>query len=358
MIGIFEAIKFRPLIFVERSLSAPPPPPPPSPPPQPAQEQQREPYLSRVPKQNMTFSSSSYTPRPLPSFSPPAPLQTIPRRASSSSSSPRRAAPLCTAAPSPAPSPALSAALERWTLQPAARVAADALCASPPLLRARGLLPAAVCDGLVERQRAVGEESDLYLNARVNREVGGAGAGGVSKEAAGLIGRWGVAEEALGAGDGSGFRSAVDVARGGLFWTEVLGRVEEAVGLQGREPVFEEGLWVRPGRRTYVVRDVTMVRYGVGEGVSPHVDGKDLTVLVYLSGEGGEEGKVGGSTCFPEVGVCVPPRKGDALVYWSKKELLHYSERVLKGEKWIMQLLIDFRVREGVCVLVCEFCCC
>ena len=41
------------------------------------------------------------------------------------------------------------------------------------------------------------------------------------------------------------------------------------------------------------------------------------------------------------------PRKGTALFYSSKKELLHYAERVRAGEKWIMQLLIDFKVKPG-----------
>ena len=101
---------------------------------------------------------------------------------------------------------------------------------------------------------------------------------------------------------------------------------------------------MRPNARTYVVRDVTVVHYREGEGVRPHVDGKDATVLVYLSC--GELG-MGGATCLPEVGLRVEPVKGDALIYWSKGELLHFAERVRGGDKWILQMLIDFRVRPG-----------
>ena len=30
-------------------------------------------------------------------------------------------------------------------------------------------------------------------------------------------------------------------------------------------------------------------------------------------------------------------------MYWSDDELLHYSARLKAGEKWIMQLLVDFK---------------
>ena len=36
-------------------------------------------------------------------------------------------------------------------------------------------------------------------------------------------------------------------------------------------------------------------------------------------------------------------RAGTCLVYWSDDELLHYSAALKAGEKWIMQLLVDFK---------------
>lgn len=259
----------------------------------------------------------------------------------------RRRARVSRAAASPVSESALGAAMEAWGLRPdMARL--TPLVASPPLLRAARLLPGPVCDALVDEHdlgRDASAEADLYLNYRVNSEVGGGTGDGVSEEAAALLAAWGVPRGVLAAADRSGFRRRVDTAdAAGGFRVHVLPAVERLLGLGGREAVFQEGGWVRPSRRTYVVRDVTVVHYSAGEGVSPHVDGKDATVLVYLSGEG-ESSDRGGATCFPEVGVRVLPAKGDALVYWSKTELLHYAERVTAGDKWIMQLLIDFRVR-------------
>lgn len=281
-----------------------------------------------------------------------APLRIVPelrprRMAHAAASRRRRRACVPRATASPVSESALASAMEDWGLRPDMQRMTP-LVASPPLLRAAQLLPAPVCDALVAENdlgRDSGAEADLYLNARVNAEVGDGAGDGVSEEAAALLAAWGVPRGVLAAADRSGFRRRVDTgdAAGG-FRVHVLPAVERLLGLEGREPVFQEGGWVRPSRRTYVVRDVTVVHYAAGEGVSPHVDGKDATVLLYLSGEG-EAADRGGATCFPEVGVRVLPAKGDALVYWSKTELLHYAERVSAGEKWIMQLLIDFRVR-------------
>ena len=48
---------------------------------------------------------------------------------------------------------------------------------------------------------------------------------------------------------------------------------------------------------------------------------------------------------FPEDGLAVAPKRGTALIYRSKTELLHFSEPVTKPgvEKAILQLLIDYR---------------
>ena len=72
-----------------------------------------------------------------------------------------------------------------------------------------------------------------------------------------------------------------------------------------------------------VVRDATVVRYREGEGVAPHVDGKDATLLVYLNTCRG-----GGHTVFPEDGLAFPPRQGGALLYDSRLDLLLYSQSV------------------------------
>lgn len=88
------------------------------------------------------------------------------------------------------------------------------------------------------------------------------------------------------------------------------------------------------------MRDQTTVRYDVGEGVAPHVDGNDATLLVCLQAPEG-----GGRTVFPEEGVAVKPVQGAAIVYESKRGMLHFAEAVTMGRKWVLQLLIDFRIR-------------
>lgn len=112
------------------------------------------------------------------------------------------------------------------------------------------------------------------------------------------------------------------------------------MGLEDRAVRFEEGIWHRPNRLSMIIRDQTIVHYEKDEGVAPHVDGKDATLLCYLNDV--EEG-TGGHTVFPEIGLSVAPRKGTALLYESKEGLLHYSQAITRGEKWILQLLIDFR---------------
>jgi hypothetical protein len=64
-----------------------------------------------------------------------------------------------------------------------------------------------------------------------------------------------------------------------------------------RNFVFEEGAWIRPTPRTVVLRDATIVFYDGGDGVPPHVDGKDGTLLLYLSSVPTNE-DVGGKTVF------------------------------------------------------------
>lgn len=60
------------------------------------------------------------------------------------------------------------------------------------------------------------------------------------------------------------------------------------------------------------------------------------TVITYLS-----EVEEGGETTFPEVGLRVRPRKGDAVLFWNRTPdfvldplALHSSLPIIKGTKW------------------------
>jgi len=187
-------------------------------------------------------------------------------------------------------------------------------------------------------------ESDLYLNYRVNREV----EAGVSQEALDLIQEQGLTELELAANAPSGFRTHLHYS---VIGDAIIHRVLELLGFAHRKADFEEGIWVKPDPRTVIFRDQTVVYYQQGEGVAPHVDGKDATVLIYLNDldtDNDASGKsAGGCTVFPEIGVSVAPRKGTAVLYQSKKSLLHYSERLGKGEKWILQMLIDYQYSQA-----------
>ena len=207
-----------------------------------------------------------------------------------------------------------------------------ALSRDPPLLRIERFLTDEQCDALISAQESKTQECDLYLNYRVNQEV----ASGVSHEAAELIESSGA--RGISATSRSGFRAQIDPTEAAL--QPVLHGIRRLLGFGDREFVFEEGAWVRPNRRRVVVRDQTTVRYEVGEGVAPHVDGKDVTVLICL-----EEPLSGGRTVFPDDGIAVAPKKGCALVYRSCAELVHFAEAVGEGRKWVLQLLVDFRVR-------------
>ena len=248
----------------------------------------------------------------------------------------------------------------------------------PPMVAIPSFLTASECDDIIElakEQQRQGREATDYLNYRVNKEVMEQGS---SREAAGLLEAEDidvkVTTDSLGldATDTGGFRVRLvesDVER-------LIGeRLLRVMGLTKRRLRFEEQFFVKADPRTVMVRDQTVVHYLPGDGVPPHVDGKDATLLVYLSDPptGG-----GGRTVFPDhpgnalsalpgwpVGkppegagagekdfgcLAVPPQKGSALLYWSGTELLHYSERVGEtppgsaqpSEKFIMQLLLDF----------------
>ncbi len=174
------------------------------------------------------------------------------------------------------------------------------------MLRFPGLLSPSECEALIDEQLAgVPEERDNYLN--------------------------------YDCGVGHGFRAGVDPGAAGL--SPVLQLLGEL--FPGRKARFAEELWNRPSVHEIIVRDATTVRYFAGEGVASHVDGKDATLLVYL-----KEPDTGGATVFPDVGLRCAPKAGDALLYESKSGLLHFAEKVGCGEKWVLQLLIDYRVRK------------
>jgi 2OG-Fe(II) oxygenase superfamily len=241
--------------------------------------------------------------------------------------------------------PAIAQALARWSLRPnpAELFSLTVLNVDPPLLCIEGFLSELECDKLIETQRRDGNECDLYLNYRVNSELEAKTETRRSEEAGKLIDAWDLEFDALTAGDRSGFRTQIDPTCDAF--QPIVRKAQALLGLEDRDVVFSEKLWVRPSKRVFCIRDQTAVHYQTGEGVSPHVDGNDATVLIYLSGGTDLSEDPGGATCFPEVGLRVKPKRGMALLYWSKHHLLHYAEKVRVGEKWICQLLIDFRVR-------------
>jgi hypothetical protein len=216
----------------------------------------------------------------------------------------------------------------------------------PPILELPQFLSQAECRFIREwAQQAIEDgapECDEYLNYRVNQEINQDGS---TAEGKALI------EEHLGQRDGGssspppaltaenrgGFRIRLDDQ---LVERILKDRLLDVLDMPSRKLVFEEGAWIRPSPRTLVVRDQTVVFYSGGDGVPPHVDGKDGTLLLYLADVRED---VGGRTVFSEDGFAQTPVEGTALLYRSKTELLHYSEAMKAGEeKWIMQLLLDY----------------
>jgi len=103
-----------------------------------------------------------------------------------------------------------------------------------------------------------------------------------------------------------------------------------------------------------------IIRYNVGEETAAHYDyfnpltpngamkigiyGQRIaTCLMYLS-----DVEEGGCTSFPELKIKVPPKKGDAVVFYSCKPngevdplSSHQGDLVVKGNKWIAIKLIN-----------------
>jgi hypothetical protein len=205
---------------------------------------------------------------------------------------------------------------------------------SPPIFRLPNFLSPEECDEIIKAAVEHGEEATNYLNARVNSEVKGAPESdkGYSQKAANEAVQW-----SGGATSGMRRRLSRDTLR--MLDERVIAMLGEVA--EGRDIEMVEPIYVRPDARTLIIRDATVVHYVAGEGVAPHVDGKDATLLCYLNDV--PEG-AGGRTVFSEVNVASVPKRGDALLYDSRKELLHFAEPVKDGhEKWVMQLLIDFK---------------
>lgn len=125
---------------------------------------------------------------------------------------------------------------------------------------------------------------------------------------------------------------------------------------------------------SWTVKDATVVIYKEGEGQVPHIDPCDATLLVYLRGgeDDDRDGCKGGDTCFPLVGCRLPPKEGNALVFFSstspcqdqsapssahgdgsiEEELklpmrerdtmsLHHGGLVTRGEKVVAQIMLE-----------------
>ena len=204
---------------------------------------------------------------------------------------------------------------------------------APPVLKVRNFLTEAECALVIAAARSDDvEEATEYLNHRVNEDDQIEASGYSAAQAA----------EALEWSDGA--TSGLRVRMPEHILELVAPKALSLLGLAHRNYRFREALYYRPDRATVIVRDATVVRYREGEGVAPHVDGKDATLLVYLN----TVADGGGRTVFPEDGLAFAPEGGGALLYDSRLDLLHYAEPVRPShEKWILQLLIDHRLPPG-----------
>lgn len=192
-----------------------------------------------------------------------------------------------------------------WSVRLPKSLRYEVLNEYPPLIRLESILSKSACAALIEHQKSnSAPERANYLN--------------------------------FDSGDGHGFRQGIDPKC--AAFTPVDSLLREL--FPERTARFSEELWVRPRNHEIVVRDATTVHYHAGEGVGAHVDGKDATLLFYL-----QEPISGGDTNFCNAQISCPVKQGDALLYESKHALTHYAEKVTEGEKWVMQLLIDYRVR-------------
>lgn len=151
----------------------------------------------------------------------------------------------------------------------------------PPILELPNFLSPQECRTIREWAKFAiengADECDEYLNYRVNKEVD---AGGSSAEGQALIEECELADATLSAKNKGGFRIRLDNR---LVEGMLKERLLDVLDMPSRGLVFEEGAWIRPTPRSLIIRDQTVVFYAGGDGVPPHVDGKDGTLLVYLA---------------------------------------------------------------------------
>ena len=148
-----------------------------------------------------------------------------------------------------------------------------------------------------------------------------------------------------------------DVVRGKVVDGETVIDVDwDAVSLGKRyelpRKVLEqlEAFVPRLLRGNWRTKDATIVKYVEGDLQVPHVDPCDATLLVCL-----RSGDEGGDTCFP---LLAPPLRllnseGAGLLFFSselgneienraRNTSLHHGGRVVRGEKVIVQLMLEF----------------
>ena len=127
---------------------------------------------------------------------------------------------------------------------------------------------------------------------------------------------------------------------------------------------------VKGGTSSWTTIDATVVKYQEGDLQVPHIDPCDATLLICL-----QPCIKGGSTCFP---LLDPPRRlentiGDGYLFFSSQEAtmddddqddgdstgeggerernvlsLHHGGRVIKGDKIVMQLMLEYNGDDDV----------
>ena len=121
--------------------------------------------------------------------------------------------------------------------------------------------------------------------------------------------------------------------------SELLGKIERVI------PTVLAGSWT--------TTDATIVKYQEGDMQVPHIDPCDATLLICL-----QPCTEGGSTCFP---LLDPPRRlentrGGGYLFFSSQATgrernvlsLHHGGRVVKGDKIVMQLMLEYNGDDDV----------
>mmetsp|Transcript_32072 Transcript_32072/g.47366 ORF Transcript_32072/g.47366 Transcript_32072/m.47366 type:complete len:349 (-) Transcript_32072:277-1323(-) len=103
---------------------------------------------------------------------------------------------------------------------------------------------------------------------------------------------------------------------------------------------------------SWTVNDATLVKYSEGDSQVPHIDPCDATLLICL-----KSCEQGGATCFP---ILQEPRRfenktGCGFLFFSSNAIaadksrntlsLHHGGKVEKGEKIVVQVMLDFEDR-------------